>query len=351
MVGEGKGVARDATAFGVPDVSSIETFLVAANTGSMAKAAAKLNISVSTASRRIERMEHLMGGALFERLYSGLELTALGHRMHPHAQSIKKSLESLVSVAQLDQTVNVRPKRVITIGAPEGIGALWIARFTAAFLEVFPDVVLNFETRSVLGAERKTAPDVIVSVGAPLNGEVIRVPCGGMHFVAYDTAVSAHRMQHYNERLAEHVDYVGTSQWIDPSEEALGNQREFRLRTDSTSFLTTAVRHGAGRALFPNFWHLIVDGLIPVEDSPSGYLPMHLSFNKGFAQQAEGRAVIEWLKRVLKMPPWFGREFLPAASLGDNHLRAADTRIFAAISKLPGGDAQPQKGTPMRATF
>ena len=61
---------------------------------------------------------------------------------------------------------------------------------------------------------------------------------------------------------------------------------------------------------------------------------MYVSFHRGLAENPEGRAVIDWLKRVLKMPPWFGKEFLPANSLGTDDLAATDTRILAAISEL-----------------
>ena len=330
----GKGVASNASGFDPPDISSIETFLVAADTGSLARTAARLDISISTASRRLEKLEDTLGGRLFDRLYSGLELTALGFRTLPHARKVQKSLAKLAQVTQPQDPDHAQSRRVITVGAPEGIGAFWIARFAPAFLDQFPNIILNFQTRSVLGAERKTTPDVTVSVGPPLSSDVVCVASGGMHFVAYDAETMMCDPDLYEHRLAEHVDYVGTSQWIDPSAQALGQKRDFRLRTDSTSFLSTTLRHGSGRALLPNFWHLVVDGLRPVTDSPSGYVPMYISFNSGFAEQSEGRAVIDWLKRVLKMPPWFGNEFLPANSLGPDHLAATDTRILTAISAL-----------------
>lgn len=331
---DGKGVASNASGFDPPDISSIETFLVAADTGSLARAAAQLDIGISTASRRLEKLEDTLGGRLFDRLYSGLELTALGFRTLPYAREVQKSLASLAEVTQSHGSDDAPSRRVITVGAPEGVGAFWIARYAPAFLDQFPSIILNFQTRSVLGAERKTTPDVIVSVGPPLSSDVVCVASGGMHFVAYDAEAPMCDPDLYEDRLAEHVDYVGTSQWIDPSTQALGQKREFRLRTDSTSFLTTTLRHGAGRTLLPNFWHLVVDGLRPVADSPSGYLPMYVSFHRGLAENPEGRAVIDWLKRVLKMPPWFGKEFLPANSLGTDDLAATDTRILAAISEL-----------------
>ncbi len=335
MATAAKGIASDATQFEAPDMASIETFLVAAETGSMAKTAALLNISVSTAGRRIDRMETSLGGLLFDRMFSGLQITAFGLRTLPHAQRVQKSLKNLVAATSTQNSVRTKPKRVFTIGAPEGLSAFWIARYAPAFLDQFPEVILNFETRSVLGAERRTPPDVIVSVGPPLNGEIIRIACGGMHFVAYDATDPMCNADLYDRRLAEHVDYIGTSQWINPSEEVFGQQRDFRLRTDSTSFLTTALRHGAGRALLPNFWHLLVDGLEPVNGSPSGYLPIYVSFQKGFADQPEGRAIVEWLKRVLKTAPWFGKSYVAPKDLNLDNLAAVDARILTAIAALP----------------
>lgn len=339
-----KGVAENATLNEVPDTASIELFIVAAEMGSLAKTAEKLGISVSTASRRLEKFEEVIGGSAFERLHSGLQLTALGIRALPAAQKVQKDLIRLLSASISREPRAPRRRSVVTIGAPEGLGAFWIARFVAVFQDLYPETILCFETRSVLGAERKRPPDVIVSVGPPLNSEVIRIPCGGMHFVAFDAAHISGNLASYDMRLAEHVDYIGTSQWLDPSENAIGEGREFRLRTDSTAFLTTAVRQGAGRALFPNFWHLLVDGLDPVDDSPSGFLPVYISFNKGFTDQAEGRQVVDWLKRVLKVPNWFGKDFIPAGALNKHDLALAEQRIHASLTSAEAGELQP----PMR---
>lgn len=330
---EGRGVAENATSFEIPDTTSIETFVVASETGSLAKTAMHLGISISTASRRLERLEAMLGGPVFERLHSGLQLTALGLRALPQARKIRSNLAALISATGTPRSLEARRRTVVTIGAPEGLGAFWIARFVSPFLNTHPDIILCFETRSVLGAERKRPPDVVVSVGPPPNGDVIRVACGGMHFVAFDGPPADSETAPQNTRLAEHVDYIGTSQWLDPSEEAIGAGREFSLRTDSTSFLTTAVRCGAGRALFPNFWHLLVDGLVPVDGSPAGYLPVYVSFNKEFAQQPNGRAVVDWLKCVLKTPSWFGREYIPASELTRSDLRLAENKICRRLTE------------------
>ncbi len=330
---EGKGVAENATSFEVPDTTSIETFVVASETGSLAKTAMHLGISISTASRRLERLEAMLGGPVFERLHSGLQLTALGLRALPQARKIRTNLAALVSATGTPRSLEPRRRSVVTIGAPEGLGAFWIARFVSPFLDTHPDTILCFETRSVLGAERKRPPDIIVSVGPPLNGDVIRVACGGMHFVAFDGPEANGEAASQNKRLAEHVDYIGTSQWLDPSEEAIGAGREFSLRTDSTSFLTTAVRCGAGRALFPNFWHLLVDGLEPVDGSPAGYVPVYVSFNKEFAQQQNGREVVDWLKCVLKVPNWFGREYIPASQLTRSDLHHVESKICRRLTE------------------
>ena len=343
MAIEGKGVAQNATSFEMPDTASIETFVVASETGSLAKAATHLGVSISTTSRRLERLETALGGPVFERLHSGLQLTALGLRALPQARKVQNNLAALISATEKPRSNEPRPRSVVTIGAPEGLGAFWIARFVSPFLDAHPDTILCFETRSVLGAERKRPPDVIVSVGPPLNGDVIRIPCGGMHFVAFDGPATTSGAALQNTRLAEHVDYVGTSQWLDPSEDAVGEGREFSLRTDSTSFLTTAVRCGAGRALFPNFWHLVVDGLLPVDGSPAGYVPVYVSFNKEFAQQPNGREVIDWLKCVLKMPSWFGRKYIPANQLTRSDLHNAEDKICESLAVATASVEAPLK--------
>ncbi|MBE8158558.1 MAG: LysR family transcriptional regulator, partial [Betaproteobacteria bacterium] len=66
-----------------------DTFLDLLETGSFSRTAERLQISQSTASGRIRRLEEQLGGALFVRGRSGAEATAAARRFAAHAHSLR----------------------------------------------------------------------------------------------------------------------------------------------------------------------------------------------------------------------------------------------------------------------
>src|SRR5262245_48585326 len=66
----------------------LDTFVTAAECGSMAKAATKLSVSQPAVSNAIAAMERTLGVPLFDRVAQGVELTTYGHSLLKSAASI-----------------------------------------------------------------------------------------------------------------------------------------------------------------------------------------------------------------------------------------------------------------------
>ena len=72
------------------DVSSFQTFLAAADTGSFARAADRVNARPSTVTERIRQLEHRLGARLFKRNKRGCTLTPSGEKfMRPARQAVR----------------------------------------------------------------------------------------------------------------------------------------------------------------------------------------------------------------------------------------------------------------------
>lgn len=72
------------------DVTTFRTFIAAAESGSFARAAERVNASPSTVTERIQQLEARLGAVLFERDKRGCRLTSAGERfMLPARQSVR----------------------------------------------------------------------------------------------------------------------------------------------------------------------------------------------------------------------------------------------------------------------
>ena len=57
----------------------LQAFVAVARQGSFSQAAAECGIATSALSKRVQRLEHRVGAALFERRARGVVLTLAGH--------------------------------------------------------------------------------------------------------------------------------------------------------------------------------------------------------------------------------------------------------------------------------
>src|SRR5438445_10672945 len=70
------------------ELTEIAAFIAIKRTGGFTRAAELLHISQPAISRRIELLERELGAPLFERLSSGIRLTAAGEAFLPYAQHV-----------------------------------------------------------------------------------------------------------------------------------------------------------------------------------------------------------------------------------------------------------------------
>ncbi|HTN97413.1 MAG TPA: LysR family transcriptional regulator, partial [Nordella sp.] len=70
------------------NLTHVQTFVVAVETGNLNRAAAKLNVTQSTVTARIDALENLIGQKLLHRNKSGTELTPAGAKFLRHAEML-----------------------------------------------------------------------------------------------------------------------------------------------------------------------------------------------------------------------------------------------------------------------
>lgn len=135
----------------LPDLDSIALFVRAAELRSLTKAAEASHIGLAAASRRIALLEQRFNTPLLERSPKGVELTAAGRSLLPHAKAL------------LVQTNNMQAE--MRDHAAGRKGALRLMASTSAMTEFLPDDLAGFTRRN---------PDVRLVVEERWSSDAIR---------------------------------------------------------------------------------------------------------------------------------------------------------------------------------
>ena len=122
-----------------PSIKQLDAFWWAATSANFVTAAERLNLSVSSLSKRISGLESLLGETLFDRSGHKASLTDAGERLLPGALTV------LNAVAALRQDLG--RAGVITGHCRFGVGDLsaltWLPSFVASVRQAHPDLQLE----------------------------------------------------------------------------------------------------------------------------------------------------------------------------------------------------------------
>jgi DNA-binding transcriptional LysR family regulator len=108
-----------------------------ARAGSLRQAAERLNVTASALQRRIQDVEADLGTALFERLPTGMRLTAAGETFIRWVRSQASDLERVQS--QIEDLSGLR-RGTVRIACSQALAAFWLPREIARFNAIHPSV-------------------------------------------------------------------------------------------------------------------------------------------------------------------------------------------------------------------
>lgn len=105
------------------DWDNFRIFLAAARAQSGLEASHLLDMSQSTISRRITKLERDVGSKLFDRSAQGLRLTTAGHNLFEHVEKLESTFSVMES--QVSQGDRMELSGEIRIGATEAFGTFF----------------------------------------------------------------------------------------------------------------------------------------------------------------------------------------------------------------------------------
>jgi DNA-binding transcriptional LysR family regulator len=159
-----------------PDIAELSAFAEVATLRSFRKAAEVLELSPSTVSHLMSRLEQRMGVRLLHRTTRSVAPTQAGERL---LARLRPALEELRSaLGEVDDFRGVATGRV-RINVPEQGARLLLRDVVPAFQKQFPDIELDVVTESRLVDIVKEGFDAGVRLGGTIPRDMIAIPLGG----------------------------------------------------------------------------------------------------------------------------------------------------------------------------
>ncbi len=124
------------------DINAFKVFLTVATTGSVTKAAERLNYVQSNVTARIQQLEKELGKPLFYRHHKKLTLTPAGHELLPYANRLLRDFNEAMEVI-VESSV---PRGILSIGTVDSAAAVRLPRILAKYHKQYPQVELNIFT-------------------------------------------------------------------------------------------------------------------------------------------------------------------------------------------------------------
>ena len=149
---------------------ALHCFLTVVDSGNLSRAAASLQLAVSSVSRRIDWLEAEVGARLFVRSPRLMLLTDAGERFLPRARNIVAELaEAKAAVTELDP----EPRGVLTVTAPRAFGRRHIAPAVGDFLRRYPLLELELHLNDDIVDLAARRVDVAIRLGVLPDSDLL----------------------------------------------------------------------------------------------------------------------------------------------------------------------------------
>ncbi len=240
------------------DLTSLRLFAAICETRSLTRAAERLNMALSAASRRLHQIEAEVGMPLVKRLPHGLEPTMAGQTMLRYAHAVLRLADQLV-ISIDDHSAGVSGRLRVIASSSALVACL--AGDLAAFARQYPDIRIDLEERPtaeiILALQRRMADVGVIVRGAPI-GDLVHHP-----YARDRLAVAVHHSHRLAERnsvkLAELLDedFVGLDggtavyRLIDEQVRMLGRVIKLRVEVRSFEVMCQMAAHQLGIGILP----------------------------------------------------------------------------------------------------
>ena len=154
------------------DWEQVRLFLAVVRERSLAGAAVRVGLDVSTVSRRLDRLEEHIGAPLFDRTRDGTEPTSLAEQIVTHAEEMELSAARFASAGALVET---EVEGTVRLTVLPGIADLFVAPMLANLHARHPRLVVELDASIAYADLTRREADVAVRAMRPTSGELVSV--------------------------------------------------------------------------------------------------------------------------------------------------------------------------------
>ncbi|MEP9379241.1 LysR family transcriptional regulator [Aquabacter sp. CN5-332] len=240
------------------DLQSLRLFVAICETRSLSKAAERINIALSAASRRLRLLEEEAGMPLVRRLPHGVEPTMAGMTALAYAESVLHLADRYVA-GLADHLTGARG--TVRVSASSSALVAGLATDLAAFAQRHPDIRIDLDERptadTIDAVTRKQADLGVIVRGQALEG-LTSFPYSKDRLAV--VTVPGHPLaQRRSVRFSELMDEdfvaleIGTAvnRMVVERARDLGRYLKVRVQVRSFEVMCQMVRHGLGIGVLP----------------------------------------------------------------------------------------------------
>lgn len=238
------------------DWDNLKVFLAVARHGQVLGAARRLGLNHATVARRLDALEGSVGTVLFDRRPTGSVLTEAGERLLPVAERIEAEL--LVAQGNLARA-ETAVSGTVRIGAPDGLGNLFLAAELGRLARAHPDLVIELVPLPRIFSLSRREADIAIGLDRPAKGRLIasRLADYSLGVYASRDYLAAAGTPAEPEDLAGHVVVTGVEEYAYATAldylEALERRAGRFYRCASVLGQIEAVRAGVGIGILHDF--------------------------------------------------------------------------------------------------
>lgn len=152
------------------NLADLETFVQVVDSGGFSAAARVLNLSASTVSKQIKRLEAAMGTTLFERSTRQIFVTAKGQQVYASVRSALTELDAAYAVAAAGQA---QIKGLISISSPSVFNDAFLMGAMQAFKDLHPDVSFYLNNSSRVVDMYADGIDLAIRIGELSDSQLV----------------------------------------------------------------------------------------------------------------------------------------------------------------------------------
>ncbi|WP_020409101.1 LysR family transcriptional regulator [Hahella ganghwensis] len=293
-------------------LDELKIFIVTAEEGSLTAAAAKMNMTVATVSRRLSSLEEHLKCRLLHRSPRGLSMTQEGQTYFNECAEFIRSLDQRME--SLNDTLNslAGPLRIL---APTNFAVGPLDNFWHEFIQEYPEIELSMELSNDFVDIKHAQADVAIRIGQQPDSALIQKTLGYINTILVAAPEEIHLQtppKSINElenrqTVATHI--LNHWELVHRNGQQTVLKKPHRYISNDLSMVINIVKAGGGITLLP--LSAVYDDLqsgklvwvMPEWQGQERHFSLVWPYRRAVSVRA--KAFISALTRFLHSQPWF----------------------------------------------